>query len=261
MRLGGEEAQVNNTAERIKVAGNNDKIQDDDENTGARYRRDADSELHDIREKQQIDILLRFFEASKNYCVCLVDIVESTSATREMSNEKIGRYYGIFLNMMAELASSFGAVVVKNIGDSLLYYFPHTDSGTPESFRNVLRCCFAMINIRPSLNKIMIQERLPEISYRISCEYGSVAVARVSTSLVNDIFGMSVNMCSKINSLAPTNSIIIGEGFYNKVKVFNEYLFEERETKDYPISFPDDNKNNDGNNYYHAYIVKLKRPS
>ena len=84
------------------------------------------SQLHDIREKQQIDILLRFFEASKNYCVCLVDIVESTSATREMSNEKIGRYYyGKFLNMMAELASSFGAVVVKNIGDSLLYYFPY----------------------------------------------------------------------------------------------------------------------------------------
>ncbi|HZC88403.1 MAG TPA: adenylate/guanylate cyclase domain-containing protein, partial [Nitrososphaera sp.] len=218
--------------------------------TEEKYRTDADSDSHDVKEKQQIDLLLQFFEASKNYCVCMIDMVESTSATMNMSNEKIGRYYGIFLNMMAEIASSFGAVVVKNIGDSLLYYFPGTDLGTPESFRNVLRCCMAMLNIRPSLNNIMIQEGLPEISYRISCEYGSVAVARMSTSSVNDIFGMSVNMCSKINPMAPANTMIIGEAFYGKVNTFDdEYVFEERSAKELS-TLPADG------NYYHVYIVK-----
>jgi class 3 adenylate cyclase len=250
---------VKNTTERIKIASNDEGVQDKENTKEDKYRKDADTELHDIREKQQIDILLKFFEASKNYCVCLVDIVESTTATREMSNEKISRYYGIFINMMAEIASSFGAIVVKNIGDSLLYYFPHTDSDTPESFRNVLICCFAMINSRPSLNKILIEEELPEISYRISCEYGSVAVARMSTSLVDDIFGMSVNMCSKINPLAPINSIIIGEGFYNKVKTFQEYSFEEGEINNYAVIFSDRSKgSDDNNNNYHVYIVKAK---
>jgi class 3 adenylate cyclase len=221
--------------------------------TEEKYRTDADSDSHDVKEKQQIDLLLQFFEASKNYCVCMIDMVESTSATMSMSNEKIGRYYGIFLNMMAEIASSFGAVVVKNIGDSLLYYFPGTDLGTPESFRNVLRCCMAMLNIRPSLNNIMIQEGLPEISYRISCEYGSVAVARMSTSSVNDIFGMSVNMCSKINPMAPANTMIIGEAFYGKVNTFDdEYAFEERSAKELSTLLAD-------GNYYHMYIVKPKK--
>ena len=221
--------------------------------TEEKYRTDADSDSHDVKEKQQIDLLLQFFEASKNYCVCMIDMVESTSATMNMSNEKIGRYYGIFLNMMAEIASSFGAVVVKNIGDSLLYYFPGTDLGTPESFRNVLRCCMAMLNIRPSLNNIMIQEGLPEISYRISCEYGSVAVARMSTSSVNDIFGMSVNMCSKINPMAPANTMIIGEAFYGKVNKFDdEYAFEERSAKELSTLLAD-------GNYYHMYIVKPKK--
>lgn len=219
---------------------------------GDKYRTEADSESHDVKEKQQIDLLLRFFEASKNYCVCMVDIVESTNATMNMTNEKIGRYYGIFLNMMAEIVSSFGAVVVKNIGDSLLYYFPGTDSGTPESFRNVLQCCMAMLNIRPSLNTIMIQEGLPEISYRISCEYGSVAVARMSTSSVNDIFGISVNMCSKINPMAPTNTMIIGEAFYGKVRAFDdEYTFEEQNIKGLSTLLPDGN--------YRVYIVKPKK--
>jgi adenylate cyclase len=222
------------------------------DNKESKYRTDFDSDSHDIKEKQQIDLLLEFFEASKNYCVCVVDMVESTSATMSMTNEKIGRYYGIFLNMMAEIVSSFGAVVVKNIGDSLLYYFPGTDSGTSESFRNVLHCCMAMINIRPSLNNIMIREGLPEISYRISCEYGSVAVARMSTSSVNDIFGISVNICSKINPMAPTNTIIIGESFYDKVNKFDDdYTFEEQVMKDPPISLADGN--------YHVYIVKPKK--
>lgn len=224
-------------------------------NTGKKedkYRTDADSESHDVKEKQQIDLLLKFFEASKNYCVCMVDIVESTSATMNMTNEKIGRYYGIFLNMMAEIASSFGAVVVKNIGDSLLYYFPGTDYGTPESFRNVLRCCMAMLSIRPFLNKMMIQEELPEISYRISCEYGSVAVARMTTSYVNDIFGISVNICSKINSLAPANTMIIGEALYSKVNTFDdEYIFEEKVVKGLSTLLPD--------GYYRVYGVKPKK--
>ena len=220
-------------------------------NMEGKYRTDADSDSHDIKEKQQIDLLLKFFEASKNYCVCMVDIVESTSATLNMPNEKIGRYYGIFLNMMAEIASSFGAIVVKNIGDSLLYYFPGTDSGTPESFRNVLRCCMAMLNIRSSLNNIMIQEGLPEISYRISCEYGSVAVARMSTSSVNDIFGISVNMCSKINPMAPANTMVIGETFYSKVCAFDEYMFEEQAVKELSPLLTDGK--------YHIYLVKLQK--
>lgn len=217
-----------------------------------KYRTEADSDLHDVKEKQQIDLILKFFEASKNYCVCMVDIVESTNATMNMTNEKIGRYYGIFLNMMAEIASSFDAVVVKNIGDSLLYYFPGTDYGTPESFRNVLRCCTTMLSIRPFLNDMMVREGLPEISYRISCEYGSVAVARMTTSNVNDIFGISVNMCSKINAMAPANTMIIGEGFYGKVRTFDDdYVFEETVVKGLSTVLPDGN--------YRVYVVKSKK--
>jgi hypothetical protein len=39
---------------------------------------------------------------------------------------------------LAEVLSRFGAVGVKNVGDSLLYYFPETESGVPDSFRKAL---------------------------------------------------------------------------------------------------------------------------
>jgi adenylate cyclase len=192
---------------------------------GKKFESDFKSPIHRGKEKQQVELLLQFLESSKNYCVCIVDMVGSTSISMRMSNEKIGMYYGAFLNLMAEIASSFGATVVKNIGDSLLYYFPKTDSYKNEPFKDVLKCSMSMIQKHPEINARMHLYGLPDVNYRISCEYGSVIIAKMSTSSVNDIFGNSVNLCSKINLLASPNSTVIGKGLYQKTKSFNEYIF------------------------------------
>lgn len=182
---------------------------------------------HDTKEKQQIDLLLQFFSSTRNYCVGIVDMVGSTAATMKMAPDKVSRFYGIFLNGLAEVVSRNGAVVVKNIGDSLLYYFPATESGEVLAFEQVLRCCFAMIEKGPQLNALLESEGLPGIKYRISCEYGAVVVARMSTSSVNDIFGSPVNMCSKMNPLAPPCGVVIGQGLYEMAKNVPGYAFSE----------------------------------
>lgn len=193
----------------------------------------SDSGEHDSREKQQIDLLLEFFTATKNYCVGVVDMVGSTGITMKMPPEKASRYYSIFLNGLAEVVMRHGAVVVKNVGDSLLYYFPNTEDGSESAFEDVLKCSFAMAAKGPELNERMKKEGLPEVKYRISCEYGAVIVARMSTSSVNDIFGTSVNLASKMNVLAPAGGIVIGEGLYEKVKALRGYSFSE--IKDAPL--------------------------
>ncbi|MEO9320103.1 MAG: adenylate/guanylate cyclase domain-containing protein [Nitrososphaera sp.] len=193
----------------------------------SQYRRESDSEQHESKERQQIEILLRFFDDSRKYCVCMVDMVSSTAISRSLGDSGVGRYYSIFLNRMANIATNFGAVVVKNIGDSILYYFPETELGTPASFKNVLLCGIAMLEEREPLNRKMRNEGLPEVSYRVSCEYGSVAVAKVSTSSVNDIFGTTVNHCSRINDFAPRDSMVIGQGMYEKVRSLDSFAFAE----------------------------------
>ncbi|MEO9296036.1 MAG: adenylate/guanylate cyclase domain-containing protein [Nitrososphaera sp.] len=182
---------------------------------------------HDAKEKQQIELLLEFFASTKNYCVGIVDMVGSTATTMKMPSEKASRYYSIFLNGMAGVVARHGGVVVKNAGDSLLYYFPGTEQGNAGAFRDVLKCCFAMAAAGPELDSQMQKEGLPPVRYRISCEYGSVMVAKMSTSSVNDIFGTSVNLCSKMNVLARPGDVVIGEGLYQKVRDFPEYEFAE----------------------------------
>jgi len=71
----------------------------------------------------------------------------------------------------------------------------------------------------------MIQEGLPEIAYRISVAYGAVSIAKVVTSSVNDIFGSTVNRCSKINRFALPNNVIIGSDVYENIKSQSNYDF------------------------------------
>jgi len=186
---------------------------------------ETNSENHGIKEQKQIEFLLQFSASTTDYCVCIVDIVGSTRIMMSLPHAKVSRYYEIFLNKMAEIVRKFDGIVVKNIGDSLLFYFPNTSTKQILEFENVLNCCFVMIETNPEINQMMSSEDLPPIKYRISGEYGPVIVAKISTSSTNDIFGNTVNICSKINRLAEPNSMVIGEGLHKQVQSFSEYAF------------------------------------
>ena len=175
--------------------------------------------------KEQEDILLRFSQKNEESSVCIIDIVQSTMITANLSNEQIRNFYEIFINSIAEIVKKFNGLVVKNIGDSLLFYFIKNDSNDMDYFKNVLECCLTISDSNSELNKKMTKVGLPGISYRTSIAYGTISIAKVSTSSVDDIFGVTVNRCSKINRFALPNGVIIGSDFYENVKTFNEYQF------------------------------------
>lgn len=63
------------------------------------------------------------FIGTQTCCVCFIDIVDSTRTTSNLDNpQKIRKYYSIFLNSMAAIARGGGAKIIKNIGDSLVFY-------------------------------------------------------------------------------------------------------------------------------------------
>ncbi len=166
---------------------------------------------------------------SGNYqscCVGIVDIVDSTSITAKLVNGKVCRYYSNFLNLMAVIVREFSGMVVKNVGDSLLYYFPKTSDGYSKSaFIDMLECSMAMIASHSIINQTMHDENLPHLDYRISTDYGNVMIAKSLNSSNDDIFGSTVNFCAKINSKAAPNGIVIGGDLYQIVKNIKGYNF------------------------------------
>jgi two-component system response regulator ChvI len=201
------------------------------------YDSDRDNFTLADKEKNPVEFNIRteeiYFADQSNgyYCVCFVDMVDSTQITAKIADgNKIRKYYEIFLNAMAALAKNFGAKVIKNIGDALLFYFPDTsDSKNMTAFKEVLECCTAIIAAHEFINIRLETESLPPVSYRISADYGRIEVATTVTSGAEDLFGPTVNMCAKINSQAEPNGIVIGGDMHEIMKRFSfkEYSFDQ----------------------------------
>src|SRR5918993_235777 len=176
---------------------------------------------------------ISFLDHSQNYCVCFVDMVDSTKITAEISDRrKIGQYYAIFINTMAIVAKNNGAKIAKNAGDALIFYFPETsDSDNEAAFNNAFECFTTMILAHDIINSKLHSESLPSVSYRISADYGRVEVATSTSSRTEDLFGSTMNICAKINSMAEPNGIVIGGDLYQIMKSFsfvnNRYEFRE----------------------------------
>ncbi|MDA1346937.1 MAG: adenylate/guanylate cyclase domain-containing protein [Crenarchaeota archaeon] len=164
-----------------------------------------------------------FFEKQVSGFIGIVDIVDSTNTTSKISSSEIAKYYGIFLNSMSSIVREFGGIVVKNLGDCVLYYFDNESSR--DSFKQIIECGLTMIDCHSYIEKILEKEKLPRIKYRVSCEYGNMSIAKTSTSPM-DVFGHTVNYCSKINRCAPNNGMVIGSDLYTIAKKCNDYVFK-----------------------------------
>jgi CheY-like chemotaxis protein len=185
---------------------------------------------------------ISFLDRSMNCCIGFVDMVDSTKVTTEISDrQKIRQYYSIFINTMAILVKNYGAKIVKNAGDALIFYFPDSsDPANEAAFRDILECFTTMILARDVINtKLHSEENLPSVSYRISADYGRVEVATSTSSKGEDLFGSTMNICAKINSMAEPNGIVIGGDLYRIINSFSfvNNRYEFRELRGYSIGF------------------------
>lgn len=196
---------------------------------------------------------IQFTGNAHNCCICFVDVVDSTRITAiEITDpEKVKKFYSLFINTMALISRSFGANVIKTTGDSLIYYFPETVDSPHNisAFKNVFECGLTMLSVNSIVNAKLQKEDgggLPNLSYRISADYGRVEIATSLTSTTEDLFGSTVNLCAKINSKAEPNSMVIGNNLYQIIKAScgDDYNFNKID--EYPVG---------GNSINHQYSI------
>ena len=166
---------------------------------------------------------ISFLNESNFYCVCFIDMIGSTKVISQISTfpDKIRKYYSVFLNSMSAIIKKYGGIIIKNIGDSLIFYFPKTSDCTNRSaFWNVIECCVTMMAAYKFVNSEMFKMRLPSVNYRISADYGKAIIAKSASSQTHDLFGPILDLCTKINSMAPPNGMVIGGDLYQILKSF-----------------------------------------
>ena len=170
---------------------------------------------------------IRFSGDAIKSCVGFIDLVDSTKNTITMDNlEAIRKYYSTFINSVSEIVKKYNGKVIKNIGDCLLFYFPRTtDVNNIGVFLDAIECGFKILDERYSINQELSQHPLPPFNYRISIDYGVLDLALVGEYSQIDLFGTTINLCSKINtSSSIPNEIIIGDNFYRFLKSFSSIV-------------------------------------
>ena len=177
-----------------------------------------------------------FTDYSERVCVSVIDIIGSTGIVSTIGRSKdIRTFYGIFLNKISNILKKYRANIIKTVGDGIISYFPDTiDITNMRVFENVLECCFAQIDDRFAINSMLTEQRLPTITYRVSVDFGKVEITRFDGSDSEDIFGSTINLCSKINVYAQPNSIVAGNDLYRVIRSFKElddaYAFHEMDS-------------------------------
>jgi CheY-like chemotaxis protein len=130
------------------------------------------------------------------------------------------------------VAKSFGAKLVKNSGDAIIFYFPDTtDPANESAFRNMLECCATIIASRDLVNTKLHSEGIEEsINFRISADYGTFEVASSMSGRNEDLFGPTMNVCVKINAKAEANGMVVGGDLCCILKAHSldkDYKFKE----------------------------------
>ena len=174
---------------------------------------------------------IKFTDDSLKCCVCFIEFERSINniATAE-DHSQIREYYSTVINSLSQIINRNNGKIIKSLGDRLLCYFLNfSDLNNEKAIEEVIECGFEILEKREAINKeLLIKNNLPSVeSYKISLDYGVVDLALAGDNYQLDIFGSAVNICSKINSsssLAPHNTIIIGNNLYRILKSFSNIL-------------------------------------
>ena len=175
-----------------------------------------------------------FSNKSECYCISIIDIVGSTQITSKLYNSgKIKKFYTVFINEIADIVNHHDGKILKTVGDGVIFFFPQTSTiENIDGFKQALECLLKMVSSRDIINAKLHNELLPDISYRISADYGKLEIAmsgEISSSY--DLFGPTINFCAKINKKAPPNGIAIGADLWRIVNSFPRfgkyYRFQE----------------------------------
>jgi two-component system, OmpR family, response regulator ChvI len=172
----------------------------------------------DMKKKEVI-----FSNKSESYCISFVDIIDSSQITSNLYNSsKLKTFYTVFINEIANIVRNHGGKILKTVGDGVIFFFPETSMvENEEAFTSAVECLLHMVSSRDVINDKLHKEVLATISYRISADYGKLEVA--SSGEINnsyDLFGPTLNFCTKINKKAPPNGIAIGADLWRIVNSF-----------------------------------------
>ena len=143
----------------------------------------------------------------RRLAVGFADLVSFTRLTRRLEEEELGELVEAFETTAADLVAAHGGRLIKTLGDEVLY--AADDAGIA-----------AEIGLR-LIETLTHDETMPEL--RVGIAFGTVATR------MGDVFGTTVNLASRLTSIAPKNAVLVDGAFAEELSHTGEAPVSEAE--------------------------------
>lgn len=127
----------------------------------------------------------------RRLAVGFADLVGFTRLTRRLEEEELGELVEAFETTCSDLVAAHGGRLIKTLGDEVL--FAADDAGIA-----------AEIGLR-LIETMAHDETMPEL--RVGIAFGTV------TTRMGDVFGTTVNLASRLTSIAPKDTVLVDQAF------------------------------------------------
>ena len=154
------------------------------------------------------------------------DVVGSTPLAEKIGEEALYRVMGDVIREMSDAVQSHGGTIEKLTGDGLMALF-----GAPLAVEDApVSACAAGLNILDriaALGNTLMETEGERPHVRIGINTGYAVVGSLGSGLQQEItaLGDSVNLAARLEGLAETDGIVIGEATYELVADFMETEF------------------------------------
>jgi adenylate cyclase len=187
----------------------------------ARVRQTLDKGVQiDLSTESCTRFLRRKVNQKVGVVILYVDIDGSTKMSMKLSPEKFATILHVFSQEMSLVTSEYGGYVLKYVGDAIIALFP-AEYDSSQASKNALESAKEMQRIiKESINPELSARQLPELSVKMSIDYGYVQVVLYGKSIDRshiDIVGSSISVAAKMISLAKTWQIMIGQSIYENL--------------------------------------------
>lgn len=127
----------------------------------------------------------------RRLAVGFADLVGFTRLTRRLEEEELGELVEAFETTSADLVAAHGGRLIKTLGDEVL--FAADDAGTAGEIALRLVEAMSQDTTMPAL--------------RVGIAFGTV------TTRMGDVFGTTVNLASRLTSIAPKDAVLVDGAF------------------------------------------------
>lgn len=147
---------------------------------------------------------------NRRQAIGFADLVGFTRLTRRLEDEELGELVEAFETTAADLVAAHGGRLIKALGDEVLYVAE--DAGTAAEIG--LRLIETMSN----------DNTMPEL--RVGIAFGTM------TTRMGDVFGNTVNLASRLTSIAPKDTVLVDGAFRAELTAAGTAPESEKESED-----------------------------